>query len=279
MKKIEQLLYRKEMAEAQMDKYLRGFKVHSALCDAITEKRKSAKLDPYLRAELEVQYDENMHRAKSFSFLFKSVLREYKSILLPQVEKEASEAEKKGIVFQDYKIRAEQAAANEIWGKATILPANIEHVDEIESIKKQLNLLMDINNALPVKIAEEKDPYQLAVLNKQAYDTEIHIQTLTKRLRAREEYYYNTFLPVFKVELKEAKEKVSAYYMRGLKMAEAGLDIQLQFVLREYEQHRNDDQKLWLYYTALKARIEGIREEIMKDPKRFKQVLHLSREI
>jgi hypothetical protein len=116
-------------------------------------------------------------------------------------------------------------------------------------------------------------------LEKEMFDNDIHIQTLKKRLANREEYYYNQFMPVYTIELAEAKEKLEAYYERGCKIAEKQIDPQLPFILQRYEDHRYEDEKIWLYFGALKSRVNGIIDEINGDKIKYKDLIYLTQPI
>lgn len=86
-------------------------------------------------------------------------------------------------------------------------------------------------------------------------------------------------MPIYTVELAEAKEKLEAYYERGCKIAEKQIDPQLPFILQRYEDHRYEDEKIWLYFGALKSRVNSIIEEINSDKTRYKDLIHLTKPI
>ena len=86
-------------------------------------------------------------------------------------------------------------------------------------------------------------------------------------------------MPIYVVELAEAKEKLESYYERGCKIAEKQIDPQLPFILQRYEDHRYEDEKIWLYFGALKSRVNGIIDEINGDKTRYKDLIYLTEPI
>jgi hypothetical protein len=276
--KLTKLLYRKAVLENNLEKFAQGLAVNSNLCDEIKKSLENDNLSNLDRARLEVEYDKVMWEARIFATNYKSTQRDYQHNVLPIIDMETSEEEKKSIDFKDLKQQAKELAENEIFGKAVKEPANIEHVEMIESIKNYLKLLKYTAKEIKHRLERDKRLKMLEIckLQKELYDTDVHIKCLEKRLNNRTDYYVNQFLPVYTVELAEAKEKLDAYYQRGVKLSEAGIDIQLQFVLEKYEEHKNSEERIWLYYTALKARVDSLIEEIKSDKVKYKDLQNLT---
>lgn len=276
--KLTKLLYRKAVLENNLEKFAQGLAVNSNFCDEIKKSLENDNLSNLDRARLEAKYDEVMWEARIFATNYKATQRDYQHNVLPIIDMETTEEEKQSIEFKDLTQEAKELAENEIFGKAVKEPANIEHVEMIESIKKYLlilkNKFFEINSILE----KPKELKMLEVFNlrKELYDTDVHIKCLEKRLSNRIDYYENQFLPVYTIELAEAKEKLDAYYQRGVKLSEAGIDIQLQFVLEKYEEHKNSEERIWLYYTALKARVDSLIEEILSDKVKYKDLQNLT---
>jgi len=276
--KLTKLLYRKAVLENNLEKFAQGLAVNSNLCDEIKKSLENDNLSNLDRARLEVEYDKVMWEARIFATNYKSTQRDYQHNVLPIIDMETSEEEKKSIDFKDLKQQAKELAENEIFGKAVKEPANIEHVEMIESIKNYLKLLKYTAKEIKHRLERDKKLKMLEIckLQKELFDTDVHIKCLEKRLNNRTDYYVNQFLPVYTVELAEAKEKLDAYYERGVKLSEAGIDIQLQFVLEKYEEHKNSEERIWLYYTALKARVDSLIEEIKSDKVKYKDLQNLT---
>jgi hypothetical protein len=276
--KLTKLLYRKAVLENNLEKFAQGLAVNSNLCDEIKKSLENDNLSNLDRARLEVEYDKVMWEARIFATNYKATQRDYQHNVLPIIDMETTEEEKKSIEFKDLTQEAKELAENEIFGKAVKEPANIEHVEMIKSIEKYLAILKNTSKELTKKLESNKKLSKLDIckLQKELYDTDVHIKCLEKRLNNRTDYYVNQFLPVYTIELAEAKEKLDAYYKRGLKLAEAGIDIQLQFVLEKYEEHKNSEERIWLYYTALKARVDSLIEEILSDKVKYKDLQNLT---
>jgi hypothetical protein len=278
-KELVGLLYKKQVSESSMEKYAKGFTIYSNLCEAIKTTLKDKKLSKLEKARLEAELDKSEWEARIFGTNYKSTQREYQHNLMPSIEKIASDEDKKSIKFIAYKEEADKLAKNEIFGKCVKKPANIEHPEILNSIKSLIEILENTNKGANEKLQNDLSLYEKAKLQREIFDNEIHIQTLKKRLANREDYYYNQFMPVYTVELAEAKEKLDDYYQRGCEFAKNGVDPQLPFILQRYDDHRYEDEKIWLYYGALKSRVNGIMEEIQKNPKEYKELLHLTNPI
>jgi hypothetical protein len=276
--KLTKLLYRKQIAESNLEKYANGLAIYSNLCDQIDSTLKTSDLSFLERARLEAELDKYNWEARIFATNYKTTQRDYQHNILPIIDTEATEEEKKSIEFKDLSEEAKELAENEIFGKAVKEPANIEHVEMIESIKKYLAILKNTSKELTKKLESDKiiSKLEICKLQKELYDTDVHIKCLEKRLNNRTDYYVNQFLPVYTVELAEAKEKLESYYERGVKLAESGIDVQLQFVIQKYEEHKNSEERIWLYYTALKSRVNSLIEEIKSDPIKYKDLQHLT---
>ena len=87
---------------------------------------------------------------------------------------------------------------------------------------------------------------------------------MRKRLNERKEYYLKTFLPKYKIELAEAKEKLDYYLEIAKEVASLNVDYRMKFLLDEYEKHKNEEENLWLFFTALKTRLKNVQEELQK---------------
>jgi hypothetical protein len=279
-KELVGLLYKKQVSESSMEKYAKGFTIYSNLCEAIKTKLKDKKLSKLEKSRLQTELDKAEWEARIFGTNYKSTQREYQHNLMPSIEKIANDEDKKSIKFIAYKEEADKLAKNEIFGKCVKYPANIEHPQIINSIKFLIENLENTNTELIKKLVnDELSKLEMCKLEKELFDNEIHIQTLKKRLANREDYYYNQFMPVYTVELAEAKEKLEAYYERGCQIAEKQIDPQLPFILQRYEDHRYEDEKIWLYFGALKSRVNGIIGEIKSDTLKYQDLIHLTNPI
>jgi hypothetical protein len=279
-KELVGLLYKKQVSESSMEKYAKGFTIYSDLCEAIKVELKNKKLSKLEKGRLQTELDKAEWEARIFGTNYKSTQREYQHNLMPSIEKIATDEDKKSIKFIAYKEEADKLAKNEIFGKCVKYPANIEHPQIIDSIKFLIENLESTNIEIHRKLVNDNlSELEICKLQKEIFDNDIHIQTLKKRLANREDYYYNQFMPIYTVELAEAKEKLEAYYERGCKIAEKQIDVQLPFILQRYEDHRYEDEKIWLYFGALKNRVNGIIDEIKSDTTKYKDLIYLTEPI
>jgi hypothetical protein len=279
-KELVGLLYKKQVSESSMEKYAKGFTIYSNLCEAIKTTLKDKKLSKLEKGRLQTELDKAEWEARIFGTNYKSTQREYQHNLMPSIEKIATDEDKKSIKFIAYKEEADKLAKNEIFGKCVKYPANIEHPQIIDSIKFLIENLESTNVEIHRKLVNDNlSELEICKLQKEIFDNDIHIQTLKKRLANREDYYYNQFMPIYTVELAEAKEKLEAYYERGCKIAEKQIDPQLPFILQRYEDHRYEDEKIWLYFGALKSRVNGIIDEIKSDTTKYKDLIYLTEPI
>ena len=76
--------------------------------------------------------------------------------------------------------------------------------------------------------------------------------------------------------MKEADERLEEMLSIGHKMVKFGIDPKLTFMLQEYENHKEDEEKVWLFYTALKSRLKSIAKAMRKDPSGFKGNMNLA---
>ena len=44
----------------------------------------------------------------------------------------------------------------------------------------------------------------------------------------------------------------------------------LTMLLSEYEKHKEEEENLWLFFTALKTRLKNIKEELIQQPQKPK---------
>jgi len=273
-------LYRKEIVENTLEKLSRGFELHNDLCVAIKKELERKDLTEIERSKLAVDLDKVEWEGRVFATNYKSTQREYQLILKPRIIKLVVELkatkEYKDIQFVESDKKAKELAEIELFGKATVLPDNIELTSIIKSTKDYLKNLEKLINEQKKEV-KSINGYQKAKLQKEIYENEIHAQTLTKRLRNREDYYINQFLPQYTIELAEAKEKCEDYFDRANEMMKENVDIQLQFIVKEYHNHKDDDDKLWLYYIALRNRVNSIIEDIKKNHQNVKRLKKLIR--
>ena len=126
---------------------------------------------------------------------------------------------------------------------------------------------------------ETKDKYLQSKLSLDLFKLNLQLVSNHKRLSERKDYYYNSFKPKYDLEMIEADKNLDALINRAKEIIKLGIDIKLGFLLEEYEKNKGDREKVWLFYTALKARLARIGEEMQKNKGQFKGKMHLAKSI
>jgi len=132
-----------------------------------------------------------------------------------------------------------------------------------------------------LKIQESTDEYEKAKLKLNVFKYNLHIQTNKKRLYEREDYYVNQFKPKYDKDMEEADMYLEKLLERAREIVklDSSLDFKLGFLLQEYEKNKDDREKVWLFYTALKSRLKKIGKEMRRNKGSFKGNMHLSKDI
>ena len=279
MDKLEKLLYRKESTIRLMNIWSKGIKMYSEYikeCNIILKNKKSSKLQ-------KIQSEKDIHEAeiplKHYITSFKQAKMEYENYIIPEIEKLVTEDEKKKIEFKDAEKIAKELAHIEIFGSHSKQPDNVELIKVNQDIEKHINLLENLLHSLQEKINSAESGYEKAKLNLEMFETNLKIVTNQKRLKERLDYYHNNFKPVYDADMKEAEKYLEVYLERARDIIKLGVDIKLGFLLQEYEKNKNDKEKVWLFYTALKSRIKKISKEMRRNKSQFKGKMHLAKDI
>jgi uncharacterized protein YqfB (UPF0267 family) len=253
MKKLEKLLYRKNSIEKTMPIHAQQLKVLSKL---ITELKKDKK---NLKKQIEV-YDLEK-QLNDVIVTLKLEQREYNHYLLPQIEEEKTSQD--NINFDSLKKITKQIHKNQFFNNFDVLPANVEIVEINNSLAEHIKIL----EKLEKQLAEFKsgDTLEMARVEKELFDTNLNLLGNKIRLEKRIEYYNNQFLPKYKKELKEAKKYLGEYLAKAKEISTLNIDHKLTFLLSEYDKHKKEDEKLWLFYTALKQRVDSILVELKEN--------------
>tara|TARA_R110002012_G_scaffold236104_1_gene409836 strand:- start:3103 stop:3966 length:864 start_codon:yes stop_codon:yes gene_type:complete len=270
--KLTQLLYRKEVIEFTLQKFHKGAKINMELCDVIKDKITTDSYESnYEYWKLKSELIEVEIVAQNYITSYKNTLREYKDFVIPEIDKEKKELSKKAqkeideaVQFNDYEEEAKGLAMYEIYGKTTQTAPNVEMPKIIDDIEKHIIILEEFKTECSKKIKTESKGYEGAKLRKEIFDSINHIQTLRKRLNERKEYYVDTFLPKYKIELSEAKSRLTKYIQLAEEVVKLNIDYRMKFLLDEYDKHKKEEENLWLFYTALKTRLKNIQEELLK---------------
>ena len=279
MNKVEKLLYRKESCIRLMGIWSKGIEMYDAYIKAnqeILDHKDSTNLDI-------IEAKKAIHEAeiplKHYITSHKLAQREHDHYILPEIEKNTTEEERESIEFADTKKMVAELAAVEIYGKHEKQPPNVELEGVSKSIQEHIELLQT-SVAVSSSHAENTDDALLkAKLNLEVFKMNIQIMSLQKRLEERNDYYYNVFKPKYDKEMIEADEYLPKLLKRAHEIVKLGIDPKLSFMLSEYEKNKEDREKVWLFYTALKSRLKKIGKEMRKNKNKFKGKMHLAQEI
>jgi len=281
--KLKNLLYRKSMTFKLMGIWSKGIKMYSEYveeCKKIVDKDVlNDESQKYLALTLEKSIHEAEIPMKHYITSFKQAKTEYENYIIPEIEKLVSEEEKKSIEFEDAEKLADELSDIELYGTHSKQPDNVELIQVNEDIKKHIELLENLIEATSKQIAETKDSYLKSKLNLDLFQFNLKLITNKKRLKEREDYYYNSFKPVYDKDMKEADKFLEPMLERARDIIKLGIDIKLGFLLQEYEKNKDDKEKVWLFYTALKSRLKKIGKEMRKNKGQFKGKMHLAKDI
>jgi hypothetical protein len=277
-KKLEGLLYRKGVTESLMTVWQKGIKTYNELreqCMIVASDETRTDLE---RSQAKVRIHEIDAPLKHYITSFKLSKREYENFIIPEIEKLVSEEDKEIIGFVDLEAQARELANIEVFGHGK-QPENVELNDVAKSLSQHIELLKNIIEQINDRINTSSDEYEKAVLKMDLFKHNLHFISNKKRLAERIDYYNNQFLPKYNKDMEEADRLLDKYLDRAKELIALGVDIKLQFLIDEYEKNKADKEKVWLFYTALKSRINKISKEMRKNKSTFKGKMHLAEEI
>jgi len=277
MNKIEKLLYRKSATEKLLDIWSKGIKIYTEFIDTCEATLKDESRKDL--SEIKMKIHEARIPLNHYITSFKLARREYDNHIIPEIEKETTEEDKKSIEFKDLEAKASELAHNEIFAKHEKQPDNVELVSVNDSLKNHIQLLEDLVLSASAKTLTTEDVYEKAKLNLDIFKWQLNLITNKKRLEERLSYYNNQFKPVYDKEMAEADIYLGALIERAHDLINLGVDIKLSFLLQEYEKNKDDKEKVWLFYTTLKSRLKKIGKEMRKNKGQFKGKMHLAKTI
>lgn len=280
MNNLEKLLYRKASMEQRMSIWSRGIEMYSKYIKSCQDLIDSNEIKESIEV---LEAKKNIHEAdipfKHYITSFKLAERELNDYILPEIEKITSVEEREGIEFLDTKKTFEELAKIEIFGSYSKRPDNVELIEVSKDIEVHIDLLKGLIESTNELASKTTDKYLLAKFNLDIFKYNLQLVTNKKRLSERDDYYYNQFKPKFDEEMLEAEKYLPALLKRGRDIVALNIDIKLKFLLDEYKKNKDDQEKVWLFYTALKSRLQKIGKEMRKNPNQFKGKMHLAKDI
>jgi len=281
MNKLEKLLFRKASIGNLLDIWAKGIKIYTEYkdtCTAVIEDEERTELE---RAEAKMNLHECEIPLKHYITSFKLTKRELENHVIPEIEQIASDEEKESIEFQDLEKKYSELAFNEMFTEHSKLPDNVELIKINEDIKEHISLLEQLITKGEEKILESEDEYEIAKLKLDIFKYNLQVITNKKRLYEREDYYVNYFKPKYDKDMEEADMYLELLLERAKEITKLGgsIDFKLGFMLQEYEKNKDDREKVWLFYTALKSRLKKVGKEMRRNKSQFKGHMHLSKDI
>ena len=281
--KLNNLLYRKSMTYKLMGIWSKGIKMYSEYVDECKKVIEKDVLNDESQKYLALTLKKSIHEAeipmKHYITSFKQAKTEYENYIIPEIEKLVTDEEKETIEFKDAEKLADELSNIEIYGSHSKQPDNVELIQVNEDIKQHIELLKNLIESTSAQIGKTKDSYLKSKLNLDLFQLNLKLITNIKRLKEREDYYYNSFKPVYDKDMKEADKYLELMLERARDIIKLGVDIKLGFLLQEYEKNKHDKEKVWLFYTALKSRLKKIGKEMRKNKGQFKGKMHLAKDI
>ena len=277
--KLKKALYRKSSAEKGMAIWSKGIAIYTDFIESCKNVTRNLSVEDAIRNEARLKMHEAKIPLNHYITSFKLAQREIEHYILPEIEKLTTEEERKGLAFQDLEKEYAELANNEYFVELVKQPDNVELEGVNKSLKEHIDLLESLIVGISSKIDGEKDEYEKSKLKLSLFTYTLQLQTNKKRLRERLDYYENQFKPRYDAEMREAEKYLDKLLERANELVRLQVDIKLPFLLQEYEKNKEDKEKKWLFYTALKSRINNISKEMRKNKHLFKGKMHLAKKI
>jgi hypothetical protein len=144
----------------------------------------------------------------------------------------------------------------EIYGSATFLTSEKELPKVIGELENYVELLKNKLSHL--------ESFKTPLTEVDIYNTKRHILCLQKRILERKKYYTEQFLPIYESDMKQCRKLFDKYMKRGKVFADANLDPTLGFIIKNHENNKANEKDLWVFWKALKSRVDSIIEQLEK---------------
>lgn len=275
--KLNKLMYRKAALEHDIMVRLKGANIYSKYIDALQNKKTNSIED---RDILQLKSYKAVIKTREYISVYKELKREYDYSIVPSISEIVEEL---GLKMDDAQVidfdkRAKEMVDQTKIDAVEVLPSNVELPEVIESFNDMIELTKKVISA-----AKEKtvfvDDLQRAENEMIIFKEELRLKALQRRQDARVKYYTEDFLPKYEAEMKEAEQLLPAYLKRAKLICQTGIDLKLCSMLEQYESHKEDNEKLWLFYTALKKRVEEIRNHILLNRESMNKFINLANPI
>lgn len=276
-RQLEAKLARKEVIETQLTDVMSGGGAYMALVEALKQNLKTMGAKTLLYTQRVVELRETEFKAEEFVNQYRNLRREYEYFLLPEVKEicTALDIKPDGIEFQDYEKLGKEFMQKRIYRETTTLPSNVEHTKMLNFYKRHIQLRKNLIIMMKKKIEDGCEGLEQAELRVGIFNEERHLETLERRYQKRLDYHNNTFLPIYNADMEECSIYLDKYLQRAKELANIDPTYRLKFLLQEHEANKTNDENLWLFYTALRSRIDEMISTFSETPEQFKDKLHL----
>jgi hypothetical protein len=274
---LEGKLARKEVVEKQLSDVSEGGSAYWALIHHLKDSLKGMGAKSLLYVQRVVEIRELEFKAQKFVNDYRVLRREYEYYLLPEIQEicSALDMETDGIEFKDMEKVGADFVKTRIFRETNTLPENVEHSRMLSFYNRHIQLRENLVLMIEKAIEKEDDELKIARLQVERYDEYRHLQTLLRRYEKRMDYHNNKFLPAYNADMEECAIYLEKYLQRAKELSSIDPTYRLRFMLEEYEANKNDSEKLWLFYTTLRSRIDEMTDSFNENPEQFKDKLHL----
>lgn len=278
--KLQGLLYKKRILENQLKTARVGADTSCAYLKAIDDKLKQLPEKSFDWLKLNYERIQVQHAASDYIADFKEFQKNYEGGLIMEIQQTTDREQFNQIEFHYIKEQADKLAEYELFGKVDVKPANVELAEVNKEIQNYIDILTNLCMEAQVILENDKSltAFDKAKMEKDLFEWYLHLQTQQKRLNKRLDYYNNQFLPIYNADMEECSKNLDRYLEILNKLVELRIDPQLGFMLDEYEKHKEDEEQLWLFYTALRIRLQSIGKHIGRNKKKFSHVTDLMAE-
>lgn len=268
--RLKGLLYKKGILENQMRISHLGADLACAYLKAIDEKLEEIPANSFEYHKLNYEKIKIKREASDYIADFKEFQRNYEDGLIIEIQQVTEREQFNEIGFHYVKELADKLVQYELYGKVDIKPANVELIEVNKEIQEYIECLTNLSTETQAKLENDKTltAFDKAKLEKELFEISLHLQAQERRLRKRLEYYNEQFLPVYNKDMEECAEKLDTYLLIAQQLIELNIDPQMKAMIDEYEKHKDDKEKLWLFFTALRTRLQSIAKHVGRNKKK-----------
>jgi len=268
--RLKGLLFKKTILENQLKVSRIGADTSCAYMKAIEDKMKEVPENSFEWHKLKYEKLKVERIASDYIADFKEFQKNYEDGLIMEIQQVTEREQFNEIGFHYVKEQAEELAKYELFGKVCVKPANVELVEVNKQIEEYIECLQNLTTETQSVLENDKSlsAYDRAKMEKELFEYSLHLQAQQRRLNKRLEYYNEQFLPVYEKDMQECNEKLDRYLEIAKKVMELGIDPTMNIMLGEYEKHKDEKEQLWLFFTALRTRLNSIAKHVGRNRKK-----------